>query len=572
MDAYLPAIMNIAEICAQLGVAEAVISPGSRSAPLVLAFARHPRIRTRVAIDERAGAFVALGIAQESGRPVALVCTSGTAPLNYGPGIAEAYYQQVPLLVFSADRPPEWIDQQDGQTLQQPGMYQSRVKHCYNLPVDTGHPDAVWQVQRSTAEAVQLATTAPRGPVHLNVPFREPFYPAPGQRVEYGPARVIRQSTGRMVLDEAQWQELLAELHGAERVLVVAGQHHPGAEEIQALATLKLATVGDIVSNLHGLPGVIHHPDMFLGALDGDLAPRLRPDLLISFGQSVVSKNLKLYLRKHRAPRHWHVQVAGPVADTYQSLTRIVRLDPADFLAGLRGRLPARDHDPYRDLWRSLEAHSRGLVATLEDVEGFNEFVAVRDVMASLPTGSVLHLGNSMPVRYANFVGLRDPTVRVWANRGTSGLEGTMSAALGASLASDALHVLLVGDLGFFYDRNALWAEALPANLRIVLLNNQGGGIFDILPHASRLPEREVFFLTRHGLGAENTARDFGLDYHCCDNRARLAGHLGEFLATGDRARLLEIRTDMDENTRFFRHFKQQWGTPPCSNNIPGKP
>mgnify|MGYP001031533192 CR=1 FL=1 len=571
MNPYLPAVMNIAEICAQLGVAEAVISPGSRSAPLALAFARHPRMHTRVVIDERCAAFVALGIAQATGRPVALVCTSGTAPLNYGPGVAEAHYQQLPLILFTADRPPEWIDQQDGQTIVQPGMYQGRVKHCYSLPVDTDHPDAAWQMARSVAEAVNLADTPPRGPVHLNLPFREPFYPTAEQSVAYGPVRVIRQTQGRAVLEKAQWEALLATLEEAERVLVVAGQHNPGAGEIQALETLNLVTVGDIVSNLHGLPRVIRHPDSFLGGLDAETAKRLRPGLLISFGQSVVSKNLKLFLRAHPPREHWHVQLAGPAADTFQCLTRVIRLDPADFLATSQERLGRREDDDYMALWQGLEQNNRRLLAELARDADFHEFSAVQAVLAALPDDCVLHLGNSMAVRHGNFIGLSRSTVRVRSNRGTAGIEGSMSTAVGHSLADSALNVLLLGDLSFFYDRNALWSGPVPANLRIVLLNNQGGGIFDLLPDASHLPERDEFFLTRHELSAETTARDFELDYRTATDHRQLTAALGDFFSVGARAGLLEIRTDIEINSRFFRHFKQQWRTL-CQNPLPGKP
>jgi 2-succinyl-5-enolpyruvyl-6-hydroxy-3-cyclohexene-1-carboxylate synthase len=561
--AYLPTIMNIAEICARLGVEDAILSPGSRCAPLVIAFSRQPKIQARSVNDERAAGFIALGIAQQKQKPVVLVCTSGTAALNYSPAIAESYYQNIPLIVMTADRPPEWIAQQDGQTINQLGIYQNYVKASYALPADNSHPDAVWQIERSIAEAIHLATAPAYAPVHLNVPFREPFYPQPQQVITFdSKLKVIQQLNSQAVLSDETWQSLITALQAAKRILIVAGQQFLTKEQLQVLNQLNITVVGDIISNLHGLENVIAHSDMFLASIDESTKQQLQPDLLISFGQSVISKNLKLYLRAYPATEHWHLQVAGQVADTYQSLTQIIRLNPEDFFAQLNlTGFKNLSGLAYHQLWQTLEEKSQNLLKTFFDQQEFNEFLAVKTIIDCLPEPCLLHLGNSMPIRYANFVGLNQKQITVYANRGTSGIDGSMSTAVGHSLASEVLNVLIIGDMSFFYDRNALWHSSIPKNLRIVLLNNQGGGIFDILPEPKQLPELSEFFITPHQLTAENTAKDFGLSYLSCRTQPQLLAALAEFFTVSEKAKLLEIHTEIASNSLIFKQFKQQWKT-----------
>ena len=193
----LQPVVNIAEICARKGVENVVLSPGSRCAPLTIAFARHPKLTVRTVSDERAAAFIALGMAQTTGKPTVLICTSGTAALNYAPAVAEAFFLQVPLLVLTADRPPEWIDQLDGQTIRQQQVYGQHIKRSFDFPVALENPDAVWHTERMVSEALNEAVAYPAGPVHINVPLREPFYPADGENLQYGTeVKVIEEDAG----------------------------------------------------------------------------------------------------------------------------------------------------------------------------------------------------------------------------------------------------------------------------------------------------------------------------------------------------------------------------------------
>ncbi len=557
---YLESIMNIAEICARLGVEDAILSAGSRCAPLVIAFNRHPNIKVNTVVDERAAAFIALGIAQQKQSPVVIVCTSGTAALNYCPAIAEAYYQTIPLIVFTCDRPPEWIGQQDGQTINQVGIYQNYVKASYNLPVDNHHPDSIWHIERTVAEAVNLAMSPAFAPVHLNLPFREPFYPQAQQTIGFNPKiKIIQQLNSQAVLNETQWQSLIGELKQAKRILIVVGQQFLDYKQLSCLNQLNITVIGDIISNVHGIEPLIQHSDNFLSAIDETTQQQLRPDLLISFGQSIISKNLKLYLRAYPANQHWHLQVAGQVADSYQSLTQIIRINPVDFFNRLKQQDLVAIDPSYQTGWRILEDKAQALLNTFFIKQVFNEFLAVKTLMDSLPKRCLLHLGNSMPIRYANLVGLNKKESVVYANRGTSGIDGCMSTAAGHSLASDLLNILIIGDISFFYDKNALWHNSSPLNLRIVLLNNQGGGIFDILPDSRQLPELNDCFITPHQLTAKNTADDFGLEYYSCDNLAQLHNILNHFFRPAKQSKLLEINTKINTNSLIFKDFKQQW-------------
>ncbi|QNF34525.1 2-succinyl-5-enolpyruvyl-6-hydroxy-3-cyclohexene-1-carboxylic-acid synthase [Adhaeribacter swui] len=557
----LHAVFNIAEICAQHGIKEVILSPGSRCAPLTLAFVRHPAIRVRTISDERAAAFIGLGIALTTRQPVGLVCTSGTAALNYGPAIAEAFYQQVPLLVFTADRPAEWIDQLDGQTIRQENVYGAHVKQSFSFPVDTQHPDTEWFAERIISEAILATQAFPAGPVQLNVPLREPFYPKPGETIVFKKnVKVIRETSNTYDLSITQAEQLGQELKKFSRILIVAGQQ-PLQTELQiALHHFAQQTgavvVADIISNQHAVPNVISHHDVFLNGkatLDG---PALQPDLLITFGLSNISKNLKLFLRAFSPREHWHVQVAGKVADPFQSVSRVIRVAPIYFFKNLafQNQTPALK---YAQVWLQKEAAAQAYLNQFLNQDAFNEFTVFARILKNIPAQSLLHLANSMAVRYANIIGLEpEQTVEVYANRGTSGIDGCTSTTVGSALSTDKLTVLITGDLAFFYDRNGLWHNYLPANLRIIVLNNHAGGIFRLIDGPKQQPELAEFFETYQPLEAKLTALEFNLAYFRCENLQQLSNFLPAFWSDGPG--ILEICTQSEQNAAFFESYRNQ--------------
>jgi 2-succinyl-5-enolpyruvyl-6-hydroxy-3-cyclohexene-1-carboxylate synthase len=616
----IQAVFNIAEICAQHGITDVVLSPGSRSAPLTLAFARHPayRGRLRVVPDERAAAFIGLGIAQATRRTVVLVCTSGTAGLNYAPAVAEAFFQQIPLLVLTADRPPEWIDQLDGQTIRQRNLYGAHAKGTFDFPADTSHADAKWHGERLINEAINLTQTGPAGPVHVNIPLREPFYPKAGEEMAYEQnVKIIRDDHSNTILPPAEILDLRRQLREAGRVLVVAGQQPENPTLTAALYEFaearQVPVVADSIANVGDVPAV-RRQDIFLAGLSKEAKEALKPDLLITFGQSLISKALKLFLRDAAPAQHWHLQPSGEVADTFRRLTRIVRVQPAVFFQQLAvfdtkdynrdvapTVLKTDDHNRSEGsnpsfsenvrMGQKLIEGSNPILSTRADqgsnpigaitsaftwqqadaaaarfLDGFfatkgqpfNEFAAMRHALAALPDGTALHLANSMAVRYANILGLpRGPQIEVFANRGTSGIDGCNSTAVGAALAQPQRPVaLLTGDVAFFYDRNAFWHNYPTPNLRVVLFNNHGGGIFRLIDGPRQQPELDEFFETRQALTAENLCRDFELRYLPVASLEELAAALPVFFAAESGAAVLEIFTDSKTNAAFFEEYR----------------
>ena len=569
----IQAVFNVAEICARHGITDVILSPGSRSAPLTLAFARHPDLTVRVVPDERAAAFIGLGIAQAQRRAVALVCTSGTAGLNYAPAVAEAFFQQIPLVIFTADRPPEWIDQLDGQTIRQRNLFGAHAKGAFEFPVDTSHVDAKWHSARIVNEAINLAQAAPAGPVQVNVPLREPFYPKAGEEIGY-------EKDVKIIKDAANfWQpspscfdgrwDWPKQLPFPSRILIVVGQQQMEghlANLLSNMANRGFPIVGDVISNCTQSTNFITKQDIIFSAASTDLLRELQPELLITFGKSLISKSLKNYLRKYPAAVHWHIQPdLAPVADTFGSLTNIYRTEPVMFLqtidAAFSDEMPPKpvNSSRYGEKWHQANRKAQNVLNDFighETHDTWNEFWLFYSISLKIPHYSILHLANSMAVRYANIIGVSGAK-EVFANRGTSGIDGCTSTAVGHALAEPAWPVVLfTGDVAFFYDRNAFWHNYPTPNLRVVLFNNHGGGIFRIIDGPRQQPELDEFFETRQQLTAENTAKDFHLRYFPVSSFAELDAALPVFFAAETGAAILEIFTDSKTNAAFFEEYR----------------
>lgn len=562
MAEFKQSIVNVAEICARNHIQNVILSPGSRSAPLSLAFLRHPKMTCRTIVDERSAGFVALGLAQQLENPVALVCTSGTAALNYGPAVAEAFYQQIPLIVFTADRPPEWIDQNDGQTIHQSGIYSNYCRGSYTLQVDDSNPDVKWHIERIISDAINTSIWPVAGPVQVNVPLREPLYPNAAFKYEKT-CKVVDLTPSHAVLDREVWAEIVTAWRQAERRLIVAGMSKPNARLDASLRKFardeRTVVLCDVTSNLEQAQEIAHS-DMILGTQEEETRTKLAPEFLLTFGGPVVSKNLKLFLRKYRPAVHWHLQATAQAIDTFQALTRVFPVTAEYFFENLAKRSgieEATTSDGYSATWRLLEAKAqRTLGGFLRDLPHC-EFSAVASILSHLPARSHLQLGNSFIIRLANFIGLTATGgVQVNSNRGTCGIDGTLGTAVGAAMATTEITTIILGDLAFYYDRNALWHDYLPSNLRIIIINNNGGGIFRIIDGPDRLPELAQHFEVEHQLTARNTAADHGLDYAFCDSTQGLEKNLATFFQPSDRPAILEVHTDKRVNVEMFHRFK----------------
>nr|WP_295928657.1 2-succinyl-5-enolpyruvyl-6-hydroxy-3-cyclohexene-1-carboxylic-acid synthase [uncultured Dyadobacter sp.] len=566
--AILQPITDIAWICYEQGIRHIVISPGSRSAALTLAFARHGGFQTHVCMDERSAGFIALGIAQQTDAPVVLICTSGSAAYNLAPAVSEAFFQQVPLLVLTADRPKEWLHQYDGQTIYQNGIYGQHVKRSFELSPDYGHKDVQWAINRVANEAVNLTTTAPCGPVHINVPIREPFYPTMDEEFLPSPGlRVIRRQQAERTWSPEVWAELLDEWESAPKILLAGGQGKPDPELNAVLSRManewQIPVLGDCISNLNVSPDYIRHHDLFLG-MEGSEA--LSPDLLVTFGMSFLSKEFKQFIRKHPPRWHWHIGEDAFLADPMQSLTRDIPGKPADFLNKLFEKIDYQSfvqHDEshidesFGRKWFGNELEARRMkYEKLQNLSMFSDLTLIDSLFRFNNIKYQLHVANSMSVRYVNLLGTESEFAGVFANRGTSGIDGCVSTALGAARVNGIPTLLIVGDVAFLYDRNGLLIEGLPQNLKIVVLNNAGGNIFRMIDGPGSLPELETYFETRHSFSALRTCEDSGIAYFRVSDQQELDGEIQKFLDYEGIA-LLEGFSDPRENTSAWKALKR---------------
>lgn len=567
---YQP-IYDIAEICHQKGIRHVVLCPGSRCAPLTLAFTRHGNFDVKVLSDERSASFVALGIAQQKKSSVILICTSGSAIYNFAPAIAEAFFAEVPLLVISADRPREWIAQHDGQTIFQRGILGSHVKAFYELPQAYEHADDRWGINRIANEALNLTQSHPQGPVHINAPFREPLYPSPQDTLQFSKdVRIIDQIHHEQALNDAAKSLFLEDWKKFNKVLIVCGQHDHDialSQLVQFVAEKHhIPVIADIISNQHGVERSIKHADSFLGQSPDLLKESLRPALLITFGKSIISKQVKLFLRKHPPQAHWHIQAQGPVADTFQHLTSVAAVKPSVFFTFLSTLDRGEKFDQqikvnYEQLWHVEEEKCIEKISSFFPHAALNEFELVKEILTQLPQRCNLHLANSMSVRYGNFIGLNSHQsfVTVFANRGTSGIDGCTSTVVGHCLAApETPNILITGDIAFFYDRNAFWHNYALPNLRIVLLNNHGGVIFSMIDGPANLPESEEYFVTRQKLTAKKLCEEYSIQHILLDSRKKTKNLLKDFFDMDGQTKILEIESDSSINKAIFEAFKKK--------------
>ncbi|MCA0364866.1 MAG: 2-succinyl-5-enolpyruvyl-6-hydroxy-3-cyclohexene-1-carboxylic-acid synthase [Bacteroidetes bacterium] len=564
----LEPVFRISEICSLKGIEDVIICPGSRSAAITLAFNRNPEIRTKVIADERSAAFYGLGMALETGKTVALVCTSGSAALNFAPAVSEAFFQEIPMLVLTADRPPEWIHQYDGQTIFQKDIYGKHVKKAFELPVDYSHPDARWQIERIFNEAIDLSQAAPKGPVHINVPIREPFYPEDYEEYEFGSNKKhIRRVAHQAIINPEDWADLLEIWRNADGIMVAVGQNSQDLEE--ELSELSegqnVVVVADVIANIQ-VPEVIRCHDLFLPKIS---EPTFNPDLLLTFGKSFISKSLKQFLRKHKPKYHFHIQENPELIDPLQSMTHKIEVNAKYFLKEVAETLDFEkfkegeedtEESDFKLNWQNAELSARKYIHRSVFVEDFAEIQATAMIFDALPEYSGLHLGNSMPVRYANYLSvLLDKNQKVSCNRGTSGIDGIVSTALGQAAKYEGIYTCILGDVSFFYDSNALYINGLSANFRCVVINNGGGNIFRLIDGPSKQPELEEFFVTSQKRNAGSICAETGIKYFRASNQLELSEILKVFFEKSDTPKLLEVFTDGETDATIFKSFKSEF-------------
>ncbi|GGL48582.1 2-succinyl-5-enolpyruvyl-6-hydroxy-3-cyclohexene-1-carboxylic-acid synthase [Sporolactobacillus putidus] len=544
------------------GVRDVVVSPGSRSTPLALLFAENPEMRIYLDIDERSAGFLALGLAKAKKKPVALLCTSGTATANYYPAVVEAFCARIPLLVLTADRPRELQSVGAPQTIGQSELYGSHVKRFIEMEIPENNTFMLRYTRTVCARAVFAATTRPFGPVHLNFPLREPLLPDMKEAVNYRAQekKAVSITSGTLALSSSANHSIAETIRRAQKGIIVCGQlEFSGMKE--AITTfaerLGFPVLADPLSQLrrgsYTFSNIIECYDSFLR--DEQTALLLQPDLVIRFGPMPVSKALMLWLKQQKSP---HLVVDGGQGwrDPSAAATEMVYCDEERFCYDLIDLLPENKHRDWLALWRKINEAAKTALLSIRDEQVLSEEKAVVLTSDLMPDHSCLFVGNSMPIRELDtflFTGSRD--IAVYANRGANGIDGVVSTAVGVSLVSKHT-VLVIGDLSFFHDMNGLLAaKQYQANLTIVLINNDGGGIFSFLPQASEKENFETLFGTPHGLDFSNTARLYGADY-------KNVGSWSEFASAFTHSfskpglKIIEIRTNREENVRKRRQLR----------------
>jgi 2-succinyl-5-enolpyruvyl-6-hydroxy-3-cyclohexene-1-carboxylate synthase len=563
MSTNKPIVHELAKIAVAKGVRHAIISSGSRNAPIVIAFNSQKKINCLSVIDERSAGFFALGIAQQTGEPVALICTSGSAVLNYAPAIVEAYYQKVPLMVLTADRPTEWIDQDDGQTIRQPFIYNNYIKASYTLPAEGTHVDDIWYTQRVASEAFNVATEkGNEGPVHINIPLREPLYGESGGMD--AKVRKIERAEVNKVLSAESENEIVKEWNRAKRKMIICGLHRPDKKLNELLSTIaedsSVVVITETTSNMFDEKFVCNVDGYFESLTEAEKIA-LQPGLLITFGGPVTTKKFKAYIRKHKPLQHWHVSSNATHVDTYQSLTNVLPVDEISFFS-LLAKQKGDGKSTYAEKINKIAKKAFVRLEKYNKQIPFSDIKAFETIWANLPEKSNVQLGNSSPIRYANLMDTSHlQGVYYYSNRGVSGIDGSLSTASGAAYASERITTLIVGDLGFMYDMNGLWNKNLSPNLRIIVINNGGGGIFRIID-SRETPLLEKYFEAVHNMKVEPFAKAFEIPYYAAYDEESLRQGLSSLYQDvsskglgGKRPVILEVFTPRTINAEVLLDY-----------------
>lgn len=540
-------IQILAYLLKEYGIFNIVISPGSRNAPLAIHFSETDEFNCYSIVDERSAAFVGLGMAKSEKKPVAITCTSGSASANYYPAITEAFYQNIPMLILTADRPTDYVDIFDGQTIRQNAIYAQHSYGDFQLMED-GKENADDENFSLIKKAIELCFEK-QGPVHINIPLEEPLYQLVSELPTFPP---VEKNISKKQYELPS--NLAAEWNLSKRILILVGTRDYSEElEMQLTQLVKnhsVVVLTEANSNLTH-PKFFSHIDRYIFNFSEEDFKTYAPDILVTIGQNVVSKKVKQFLRKAKPKNHWHIhEVWQP--DTFFSLTEKIETQPEIFFKKLLNFIKL-EPQPYFNLWdvlrdkRDLKHNDYCLKAP------FSDFKFFEILSEKLPKNINLHFSNSSAIRYAQLFDF--PKNKIFSNRGTSGIDGSTSTAMGFAMKSAQQTVLVTGDLSFFYDINGLWNNYIPPYTRIIVFNNGGGDIFKIIPGPSSTNALDEFILTKHHKNAELIAKHFGFSYTKVSDEDTLSRVLDNFFKQDVKAKILEVDTAAVENSEVLKNY-----------------
>ena len=533
--------------CAQFHIETVVISPGSRNAPLTIGFSNHTEIETLSVVDERCAAFFALGIAQQTQKPVAILCTSGSALLNYYPAIAEAFYSNIPLVVISADRPKHLIDIGDGQTIRQENVFANHILFSANL---IESPKYKTRNSQLIGEALQISISQ-QGPVHINVPFDEPLYETVPVLNEYNFPHISLSSLDNSHIN---YQKLSKTWNLAEKKMILVGVNYPD-EELHALMDLyaedaSVLILTETTSNLHHTKAIDSIDQLIFSLSDAEFQ-ELKPDILITFGGMIISKRIKKFLRDYQPKQHWDID-ARKATNTFLCLSEFIQTKPVDFFSHFNQFITPLKSD-YQPKWLAFRDERRKKHTDYFKEIKYSDFSVFEQALKGIPAACQLQISNSSIIRYAQLFSIKK-SVTIFCNRGTSGIDGSTSTAIGAAHASKKQTVFITGDLSFFYDSNGLWNSNIPKSFRIIIINNSGGGIFRIIP-GPKGTNAAKYFETPHCLTAEHLCKMHQLEYKKAYSKETVATALNGFFETSEKPKIVEIFTPSAENDLVLKDY-----------------
>ncbi|KAF2513914.1 2-succinyl-5-enolpyruvyl-6-hydroxy-3-cyclohexene-1-carboxylic-acid synthase [Flavobacterium foetidum] len=543
----IPLAQSIIEILSAKGISNIIISPGSRNAPLTIGFAQNPNFKCYSIADERCAAFFALGIAQQTKKPAAIVCTSGSALLNYYPALAEAFYSQIPLIVISADRPQSKIDIGDGQTIRQENVFLNHSVFNANLTEDASEENDL-KINKAIEESIKL-----KGPVHINAPFEEPLYETVSELSVHPVITNNEEEVFANTIENSE--EFISIWNNAKRKLILVGVNESGILDQNIIDNLakdpSVVVLTETTSNLHH-PSFINSIDTLITPFDDADFKDFNPEILVTFGGMVVSKRIKGFLRKYKPQQHWHIDTLRAY-DTFGALTKHFVMKPNDFFTDLFSKTIITESNYFKnidDVYSLRKIKKQNFLSKIE----FSDFKVFEKVIASLPKNSQLQISNSSAIRYAQLIEI-DESIEVFCNRGTSGIDGSTSTAVGAAVESTKQTVFITGDISFLYDSNALWNSYIPKNFKIILINNGGGGIFRILPGHEEKPVFNTYFETSHQLTAEHLSKMYHFNYYQAFDEKSLHENLTEMYSQNEYPSILEIFTPTAENDKILKQY-----------------
>lgn len=545
---------SITDLCFKKNIKNIVISPGSRNAPLTLGFNLNPYFKTYSIVDERAAAFFALGIAQQIKFPVILVCTSGSALLNYYPAISEAYYSNIPLVILSADRPEKLLNIGDGQTINQKNVFNKNIGYSENLNQNDNYFLNLFGLRDNNQEKINKAlnfSIEKQSPVHINIPFSEPLYEITNSLSVDSINKIPRlnnQNVKKVSSFRNKWQNSI-------KKIILIGLSSPDLLSEKSIDLLagdsSLLVLTENTSNVYH-PSFCNKIDQLIAPLTNNELKEFRPEILITIGGMIISKKIKAILRDNKPNEHWHIGI-HEANDTFFCLTKHFKTSPNNIISKLYENFNDNGSDFYNKwdlvISKRKEKHKEYLSNLI-----FCDFKVFDYVLNSIPSKSMLQVSNSSAIRYTQLFDL-DSSINVFCNRGTSGIDGSTSTAVGAASVFKGNTVFITGDLSFFYDSNALWNNFIPSSFRVILINNKGGGIFKILTKDNNTELFKKFFETKHDLYAKDLCNMYGFEYFISNDEDTLKNVLNDFYNESEKPRLLEVITDNDYNQDYLLNY-----------------